>query len=372
MVIGINARLLLSNRIEGVARYAWETTKAMILAHPDDQFVLFFDRAYDPQFVIADNVRPVVLFPPTRHPILWKIWFDYILPKAVKRHKIDVFYSPDGFCSFKLKIPTVLVSHDLAYHHYPETMRNDQIAYYQKNVPRFHQHADHIVAVSNSTKQDIISVLSISAAKITVAFNALAGERSHEILDISARKPYILYLGSIHPRKNIKRLLEAFEQYKNQHPQDHIQLKIAGRKAFQNEDVDSYYAQMKHRDAVHFLGQVDEATKHELYAQASLFVYVSLFEGFGIPLLEAMQYGTPIVCSKGGALEEVGGDAVILVDPYQADAICEGLKKGLSNLEKVQVLRQRGFRRIQDFSWKTSAQTIYDIIQEQLHQQKQQ
>jgi len=120
MRIGINTRVLLKGRMEGVARYIHETVSRMALAHPEDQFVLFFDRPFHQDFVYADNVTPVVIGPPARHPILWYIWFEWSLKLALKKHRIDVLLSPDTYMSLSTQVPTLLVTHDLAYLHYPD------------------------------------------------------------------------------------------------------------------------------------------------------------------------------------------------------------------------------------------------------------
>ena len=366
MRIAVNARTLIPHRMEGVARFAWETTKRMILSHPEDQFYLFFDRPFDDQFIIAPNVTGIILRPQARHPILWNIWFDYSVIRAIKKYSIEVFYSPDGF-SYKKKldekIGSLIVTHDLAYLYYPDTIMKSHLPYYQKNVPIFHEISDHIITVSESTKQDIIANFGIEASKITVAYNALM-KVSHFEKTPRIEGKYFLYLGSIHPRKNIKRLLASYELFrKNQvHSEDSIKLVIAGRRAFKKENLEEYLDRMEYKNEVIFTGAVDEETKWNLLHFAHIFVYISLFEGFGIPLLEAMEMGIPVISSKEGALSEIGGNAIFQVDPLEIESIVEGMEKLWDNKTLRQNLITNGKHRVQDFSWDESAHKIYAEI----------
>ena len=364
MIIGVNARMLLTHRMEGIARYSWETTKSMILNHPEDTFILFFDRKFDLKFIIADNVKGVVISPQARHPILWKIWFDWSVKRSLKKYNVDVLYSPDGFCSLTTDVPTVLVSHDLAYLHYPETMRKEQLAFYERKVPKFHEKADRIIAVSEATKSDIVSSFGIAESKILVAHNALQ-EVKRDKTETKFTEQYILYVGSIHPRKNIARLLIAYDIFrKHDTSKPAIKLKIAGRRAFQNDAVDEAYHAMEFKEDVEFLGMVSEKEKWELMEHASLFVYISLFEGFGIPILEAMSVRTPILCSKGGALEEVAGGAALLVDPCKIDEISNGMKRLIDDKDLRESQVGRGLKRVSDFNWDKSASIIYKALKE--------
>ena len=367
MIIGVNARMLLPHRMEGIARYSWETTKRMILNHPEDTFILFFDRQFDKEYIIADNVIGVILSPQARHPILWKIWFDWSLKRALKKHKVDVLYSPDGFCSLTTNVPTVLVSHDLAYLHYPKSMRQEQLAFYTKKVPLFHKKAEQIIAVSEATKSDIVSSFDVSRSKIKVAHNALQ-EIIREGNNKKVSKPYILYVGSIHPRKNIARLLSAYDMYRQHEDSKNApKLIIAGRRAFQNDDVDKALNEMEFKQDVEFLGMVSEEEKWQLMEHASLFAYISLFEGFGIPILEAMSVKTPVLTSSGGALEEVAGGSALLVDPLNVEEVSKGIRKLLKQAELRESQIEKGIQRVSDFSWDKSAETIYKALQEVLN-----
>ncbi len=360
--IGINTRLLLTHRMEGIARYTWEISKRMILANPQDQFYLFFDRPYDEQFLIAENVHAVHVFPPSRHPILWKIWFDRSMAKALRKHRIDVFFSPDGFTSMTTEVPQLLVIHDLTYLHYPASMKRGHLSYYQKMMPLFYKKADRIVAVSKTTRDDIVAHFGRKPdQEIAVAYNALPEQKPYPSRSIIS-EDYILYLGSIHPRKNIIRLIQAYNDFREKQPSKRIKLVLAGRKAFGNDTLDTVLEQLRFKEDIIFLGAVDEETKYNLLQQARLFVYVSLFEGFGIPLLEAMAAGIPIVHSDDPALMEVGNKIGKVAKSTDVNDISSAIVDALTDEDWRRQAVKDGKDRMADFSWDESASKIYQEI----------
>lgn len=366
MRIGINARTILPHRMEGVGRFAWETSRQMILDHPEDEFFFFFDRKYDHRFVIAPNVKPIILYPQARHPVLWKIWFERSVANALIKKNIDVFYSPDGFCPVMDKVaevPMLIVTHDLAYRHYPETIMKSHLPYYKRNVPRFHDRANQVIAVSESTRTDVISSFGLDPKKVAVAYNALS--EPPEINKARHIKgEYFLYLGSIHPRKNIIRLLLAFDQWKKNNKSESAKMVIAGRRAFKKENIEKTLKSMSHANDVIFTGMVDEKTKWNLLKYARVFTYISLFEGFGIPLLEAMQMGVPVLTSNYGALAEIGSQASFQVDPKDVDSIVDGMDKVWNDEALRQKLITSGKSHITKFSWKSSSDIIYEKLTE--------
>ena len=366
MIIGVNARLLLNHRMEGIARYSWETIQVIIREHPEHQFVLFFDRTHDPAFEIAKNVTCVSLIPQARHPLLWKWWFDYSLPRAFKKHSIDVFLSGDGFMSLRSKPPTLLVSHDIAYVHFPEFMKKGQLSYYKKYVPIFHEKADHIIAVSESTKADLISQFGLEPKKITVAYNALPSEIPFGLNP--KNENYLLYLGSVHPRKNIVNLLLAFdtfvEQLKGEGYREALpKFILAGRSAFGTNEIFEVHQLMKNKELVEFRGSVSEKEKWQLLAEATCMCYVSKWEGFGIPILEAMHAETPVITSNEGAQAEVGSEACIQVSPHNSKDIAFEMHRVYTNEKLRKELINKGKERVKVFNWKTSSDIIFKELE---------
>lgn len=366
MNIAVNARELLKGRMEGIGRYIFETTQRIVLDHPQDQFFFFFDRPYDESFIFANNVTPVVLYPQARHPILWYLWFEWSVPYYLKKHNIDVFYSGDTYLSLKTNVPTLLVCHDIAYKHYPNHLRKSHLSYYKNNFPKFHKKAKHIVAVSEFTRQDIIATYGLDPGKVSVGYNAcpngfevLTSESKDSIKkNLSDGAPYFIYVGSLHPRKNMVNLIKAFDLFKTKHKTNH-KLVLVGRMAWKNEQLQDTYKTIKQKDDIIFTGHLSNEDLPKYVGAAEALTYVSVFEGFGIPLLEAMSAGTPVITSNVSSMPEVAGDAAYLIDPHSPESIAEGMYSLHNNKGLRDQLIAKGKERSANFDWQNTANHIY-------------
>ncbi len=367
MRIGVNTRVLLKHRMEGVCRYMHEVLQRMVKAHPEDDFVFFFDRPYDASFIYGPNVKAVIVSPPTRHPALWYLWFEHQIPRYLKKYKIDVFYSPDTYNSLRTEVPSVIVSHDLAYRHFPDHIPKRTLKYYRKYFRRFHEKANKIVAVSESTKNDIIDQYGIVANKMKVGYNACPPDvqvfdesRKKQIRDQNAEgRPYFCYVGSIHPRKNVAQLLRAFDKFKET-DNENYQLKIIGRMAWKTKDFQLVLDSLKYRNDVE-LTHADRSHLVEVLGASTALIYISLFEGFGIPLLEAMKSGVPVISSNLSSMAEVGKDSALLVDPTDLNEIVSAIQ-GMTKERVREHYIKRGLKRALDFSWDRTAEINYECI----------
>jgi hypothetical protein len=176
MRIGVNARFLIPGRIDGFGRYSEEIIRRLVEAHPMDEFILFFDRPFDERFVFGKNVTPVVLGPPARHPLLFIVWFEWSIRRALKKYRVDVFFSPDGYLSLTSTVPQVGVIHDINFEHYPKDLPFAARHYLRTFFPRFAQKAAHVITVSNYSRQDIIDTYGISPEKVSAFWNSAADE----------------------------------------------------------------------------------------------------------------------------------------------------------------------------------------------------
>ncbi|MEL7021769.1 MAG: glycosyltransferase family 1 protein [Bacteroidota bacterium] len=377
MKIVVNTRFLLKNKLEGVGWFTYETLIRLVRNYPEHEFIFLFDRPCDPSFIFATNVKPLVLFPPARHPFLWYIWFEIAVKNALKRLQPDVFLSMDGYCVLQTKIPTVMVAHDVAYLHYAEQVPFWVRKYYQYYVPRFLSTASRIVTVSAYTKSDIVRHYNLSSDKIAVACN---GCRNHFVPLTQPSKqhirdkytdgqPYFFYLGAMHPRKNIARLLHAFAQFK-QKTQSPIKLMLGGRLAWDTSDVKQAYDQHPYKNDIILLGYVDDKLLPSLLGAAMALTYVSLFEGFGIPILEAMQCEVPVLTSNVSSMPEVSGDAALLVDPTSVSAIANGMTKLAADEELRAQLIRAGQQQRNLFTWERAADVIYNNLIQAAHPSK--
>ncbi len=367
MVIGVNARFLLKGKLEGIGLYTHEVLKRMVVAHPEDTFVFFFDRAYDPSFLYASNVKGVVVSPPARHPVLWYWWFEKSLPKAIKRHGVDVFFSPDGYTSLSSPVPDLQIVHDLAYLHYPAHVPFLVRKYYEHYIPKYLAKSTKIGCVSDATRKDILRHFPVSEEKLFIAYNGCRSEfrpldeRSVSLVRerYSGGKPYFLFVGALHPRKNVARMLEAYEHYRMQGGKIN-RLIFVGRKAWMTGPLEQVFDRMGYRDEVIFTGYLQLKALAEITGAAFALLYMSLFEGFGVPILEAMHCDIPIITSDVSSMPEVSGNAALHVRPTDVPAISDAMRR----LEVDSALRlalvEAGKKQRERFDWEATAKSIYE------------
>ncbi len=370
MKIAINTRFLLKNKIEGIGRVTYEIVKRLVEQHPKDEFIFFFDRPYDESFVFGKNITPIVLNPPARHPLLWYWWFEHSLHTALRKYKPDVFLSTDNYLCLKTKVKTVMITHDLAHLYYPKEIPFLVKKFYDYYVPKYIERADKLIAVSDFTKNDIIKHFKVDKDKITVVHNACTGNFAPVNEMIKKRyqdkyaegQAYFFYIGSINPRKNIKRLIQAFDQFKNLTGST-MKLLLGGRIAWQSDSTEQAYKESNHRSDIVLLGYLEEKEMPMILASAKALVYVSLFEGFGLPILEAMHCETPVITSNVTSMPEVAGKAALLIDPESVDEIAEAMSK-IQDEDLTKRLVARGKKQRENFNWNESADIVYEILEQ--------
>lgn len=370
MVIAINTKALLPGKMEGYGYYIEEIFSRIAIHHPEHQFYFLFDRPFDPQFIYATNVQPVIVNPQARLPILWQLWYNWKLPAVLRKIKADVFVSPDGFCSLRTKVPQCLVVHDLAFLHFPHFITKPHLRFYRKYTGRFLEKAKVIVTVSAFSKNDIVNHYPINPNKIHIAGNApnavfqpLEFEEKERIKEkYSAGCEYFIYTGSVHPRKNLINLLKAFSQFKKWQ-RSNMKLVIAGRLAWKTDEFTKLLSTFKFRNDVILTGYLEKKELAALVASAYAMVYSSFFEGFGVPPLEALQCHVPAIVSNNSAMPEVGGDAYLYIDPERVEDMAEKMLL----IYKDEALRSRlianGKKRLPQFSWDAAAQKMWSCIE---------
>jgi glycosyltransferase involved in cell wall biosynthesis len=300
--------------------------------------------------------------------------------------KVDLFHSPDFTLPPTLPgVPTLLTVHDLSFIRDPDSAWPSLRAFLNQAVPRSVRRASHVLADSQATKNDLIELFGTPAEKITVLYSGVearfAPRRDRAGIDRVCAKyhlprPFILSVGTLQPRKNYGRLIEAFGQFVNnlhssttlrsaQNATRDYHLVITGGKGWLYESIFEQVKRSGLEDRVHFPGFVDDADLPALYCAADLFAYVSLYEGFGLPLLEAMACGTPVIGSNTSSLPEVIGEAGLQVDPRNVDEIAYALHQMIEQPELSARSIELGLERAQLFTWEKAARdllAIYDLI----------
>lgn len=366
--------MLLTGRLEGIGWYKYETLRRITLAHPEHRFYFIFDRSWSEEFIFSENVTPVKLFPPTRHPVLWYIWFEWSLPRLLKKLKVDLFLSPDGYLSLKTRIPSIAVIHDLNFHHRPEDLPYLVGLYYRHFFPRYARKAVRIVTVSEFSKKDIAQVYQIPQARIDITPNGAnplykplqEGEIAEVRERYTGRKPYFIFIGALHPRKNLPRLLQAYEMFRQQTGLD-WKLMIVGGRMFGNRELEQVLLKMEYQSDVIFTGRLPAEELHQVLGAAYALVFVPLFEGFGIPLIESMYCDVPVITSNVTSMPEVAGDAAVYADPLITDSIAGAMINLAANQGLYQDLIMKSRLRRQLYSWDITAEKLWESIEKAMH-----
>lgn len=368
MRIAINTRMLLPAKMEGFGWYTYEVSKRLVEQYPEHEFFFFFDRSYDKRFIFGKNVTPIVLYPPARHPILFYIWFEWSVKRALKKNNIELFFSPDGYLSLGSSVRQVPVIHDLNYEHYPEDLPKIVTRYLSYFFPKFAQKADKIITVSNFSKEDIVNTYHISPDKITAIWNGASDtfkpineEKKSEILSkYSDGEEFFLFVGALHPRKNLLRLIKAFEQFKDK-THSTTKLVIVGEALWKNQTFtdtipEKIYSEIK------FTGHLPIEELSLIMASAKLFTFIPYFEGFGIPLAEAMKCGTPILSGNLTSLPEVAGEAAEYCNPFDEEDIAQKMILLDSDTQRLKELSEMGLKRSVNFSWDKCAAEVGKVL----------
>ena len=371
MRIAINTRFGAYEYQEGYGRFSREISYGMAAAYPDDEFFFYYDQPLKPNELQFPNVNQIVAGPPARHPLLWKYWYDLRVPALLSKNDAAVFFSTDGICSLNTKVPQVLAIHDLAFLHYPRFLPKAQQWFYKQFTPGFIKKARRIITVSSFSRSDLLKQYPFAKDKVEVVYNA-ADSAFHPLTwsekeackeAFTEGREYFLYVGSIHPRKNLINLLKAFSGFKKRQ-KTNMQLVIAGRMAWQHEDFTQALSTFKFRNDVKLTGYIPQDDLVKLMGSAYALVYPSVWEGFGMPVLEAMQSGVPVLCSGSSALPEIAGDAALYFDPLKPEDIGQQLAHVYKDEHARSLMIERGLLRAGTFSWSQSCKQVREILQE--------
>lgn len=370
MQIAVNTRFLSYENQEGYGYFLQEVLSRLVKDHPEHQFIFIFDRPFHKGFIFAPNVTAVIAGPPARHPVLWKWWYDVRIPAVLKKYHADVFLSCDGFCSLTTRVPQCLVVHDLAFLHYPTFIKKSHLFFYKRYTPKFLEKASSVATVSQFSKKDIIEKYGVDAARVNVVYSAAkelfkpADWQSKQAVrdEFTNGKNYFIYVGSIHPRKNPTALLKAFSIFKKRQKSD-WKLVIAGRAAWHSKAFMDSLGTYKYRDDLVVTGYVDETKLERLISAAYALVYPSFFEGFGVPVLEAMQAGVPAITSAGSAMQEIAGDSALYADPESYQDIAEKMMLIYKDETLRNNLVEKGLITARAYNWDKTAALMWQSIE---------
>ncbi len=359
------------HQVAGIGRYTRELVNALTVANKDYEYRLFAAGATDVE-------RPALphnwQWCPTGLTRRWleRVWYRLRLPLPVEAWtgRVDLFHAPDFVLPILLpKTQTIVTIHDLSFVRQPDSTMPGMAAYLNRWVPRSVQQADQVIAVSEATRQDLIELYHTPPNKIKVLYHGVSPnfkpvDNLARLADIRQRyglgeHPFILSVGTLQPRKNYVRLIQAYAMVRQKLALASPNLVIVGQKGWHYEEIFDEVNRWQLASHIHFLGFVEDSDLAALYSAARLFIYPSLYEGFGLPVLEAMACGTPVVAANLSALPEVVGSAGWLINPYDVKGMAESMAQLLTDEPLRQQFIQDGFKQAARFTWTNMARQLY-------------
>lgn len=365
----------------GIEHYTWSIISSLLQIESNHQFFISVPS-------VLNRVRRNELLGLHPHVTLLPMWTKrsgflsrHILsPARFALRRADVLFSPYGQVPITWIGKSVMTVHDVAIYHHPEWFPDQQTFSTRFVVPKSVERASSIIAVSNATKEALAGCFPAAESKTNVIYEGVNVSEAYQALqgidETSSRFPFdrdfILFLGTIEPRKNLVHAFKAFHAFLERRPEQATQVRfiVAGKKGWNTEEIEQELLAVNHawkhvepNGVIQFLGPVTEEEKWNLLARASALFFPSWYEGFGLPVLEAMAVGTPAIVSDRGALPEVGGDAVIYVDPEDIESMSFALTQCLLIPEGTKEICDIGFKRVREFSWEKTAKHTLDILE---------
>jgi glycosyltransferase involved in cell wall biosynthesis len=370
MRIAVNARLLIPGRLDGIGWFTFETVRRIARAHPEIEIHLLFDRPVPDALNMGPNVVSHYVLPPARRPVLFRWWLNYSIPFMLKKLKIDLFLSPDGLGSVRSPCPQLVVIHDVNFEEYPEDLPASYSNYLRKTTRQITQKADRIATVSEFSRDQIARFYPVTKGRIDVIHNGV-NEIFHPLsadkIDSARKKyssgfPYFIFISSIHPRKNLPRLLQAYDNFRRKSSTPY-RLLVVGTSFWMEDQYKAIHRKMRYPEDVIFTGRLEASELAYALGGATGLAYVSYYEGFGLPLLEAFRSGVPVIASTAPALQEVAGDAAIYADPFSTESITQCLARIAADESLRKTLIQKGHSRVNGFSWDRCALLLWESIE---------
>lgn len=347
MLIGIDASRAFIHEKTGTENYSYNLIQKLLEIDKKNQYLLY-----------------------TRESIPWpRFWTQGGLALECLFHPPDILFIPAHTLPIirRPSLKTVVTIHGLEYEYLPQYYQFPQKLYLNKSTEYAVHHATHLISVSQWTKKQLVEKLGVDSKKISVVYEGIPKGVTPQRMRPPARgyplqgAPYILFVGTIQPRKNLVRLIEAFSTLQAQGQA--LNLVIAGKLGWMCKEILAAPKRLGVEGRVKFLGYVTDRELASLYQNALFFVLPSLCEGFGLPVLEAMRFGCPVIAAKGGALPEVVGDAGILIDPYKIEEMAQAMKLMIENSDLREGLREQGYRRVHQFSWTRAARETIRVFE---------
>jgi len=361
MRIGINLLFLLPGVVGGTETYALSLLKAIGRIDRQNEYLIFLNReSAGLELPVQPNFKRVVCPVPAKFRALRYLWEQFVLPLQARKYRLNLLHSLGYVQPLHLPCPSIVTIHDLNFYNLRPFFSPVKRIALQFFVTHSAKAADHILTVSEFSKKQIVEVLEVSPEKVSVIYNAPKERPAHQVeLEELERRYgvkvlYIFALSSPSPHKNITNLIKAFNLLKERGAKE-LKLVLAGHLPQDSGEVYTLVQHSRFNNDIILTGYVPDEVLAGLYANAKAFAFPSLYEGFGIPILEAFQYGTPVACSNIAALPEIAGDAVLYFDPTDVKEMAEVISRLLNNESECRSLIAKGKQRVAQFTWEEAA-----------------
>ena len=374
MRIGINARFLVAKRT-GVQRAAYNLLRSLVGIDRDNEYFLFTgeNEKTNPEWNFP-NVHVVGAEIREGESIRNHLWEQFQLPRLAKKYQVDILHSPANMAPIFYKGKSIVHIHDLCFVVNPQWYSFPFHTIYNLVIPRLAHRASKVITNSNNSRNDLLQFCDVSSDRVSLiywAVDEIFSEASDNLKATSTENPaegYILYVGSLEPRKNIRTLIESFEHMRNQNPKLTTKLVLIGGESPLFAEVRLNVK--RYKNDVIFKGFVNDELLRDYYRRATLVVYPSLYEGFGLPPLEAMASGTPVVTSNTSSIPEVVGDAALMVSPMDVEGLSDAMLRVLNDPELRAVLRRKGLEQVKKFNWMRVAKHTLAVYYEVHHSKR--
>jgi glycosyltransferase involved in cell wall biosynthesis len=369
MKIAINCWVLRNKQLDGIGYFTVNTISRVIKNHPEVEFLILCDKNFTENYFDFPNVVKHPVFPALRHPVLYVWYMEFVLPLFLKKHKPDLMVSMEGFLSLTSGTKQMPAIYDINFEHQPQDLKFLNRLYFRFFFKRFVKKATRIATISNYSKQDIASFYKVSPEKIDNVSCGINGsfdpltenEITETRLKFSEGKPYFFFVGSMHPRKNIKRLIEAYTLFRTQ-TASHYKLLLAGAIWWSKSTLEEAFNSSPFKDDIIFTGRLSEEDLKKVLGSAFALSFVPIFEGFGLPIVEAFQSEVPVLCSNTTSMPEVAGDAAVQIDPFNVNDIAAGMEKLFTDDALREQLVKLGNLQKEKFTWDNTAELFWQSI----------
>lgn len=375
MRVGISGYV--GNRLTGIGRVLINVLEELAKQHPEDEYILFRNFDFKDYDVLSSYNNIQIVDVPYTKESTWKniFWHQWLFQKLLKKYKCNIAYIPNFTLLLWKAVPTIVSIHDLIEYNVPEKFSKLRM-FYRKCIcdPLMAKRSDHILTVSQSSFNDIVAYLKVKPSKITLTLNASdkkifkryeKGEVEAAISEYGLEyKKYLLFVGTIdYPGKNIKTVIEAFFELKAKENLNDFKLVIIGKKGYNSEVIYDFVNSSHYKDEVIFTGYLKDEDLPKYYAGASVMLYLSLFEGFGLPVLEAMSCATPVVCSNTSCFPEIVQELDVMVSPTDVVDVENKILKLLSDNDYYNNISEKCYEKSLVYSWTSSAKSYYKAFQ---------